>query len=199
MKPIKTLSRALLPLAFASAPAFAAEPPSEIRYDFLDLGLAFGEIDTVGNDVDFTTAGIGGSWGFHRNIAMTASLGIGEIDTFGDIDTTELSVGITPHFSLAENLDLVVPVALEWADYDAGAASDDDTGYSIGVGVRWLINPAWELGAGVQHVDIFDTDDQSVAANVRWHINRLFSLSLGGEFGDDASAVLFGARFSFGG
>ncbi len=199
MKPIRTLSRALLPLAFASAPAFAAEPPAEIRYDYLNLGLNFGEIDTAGDDVDFWGAAADGSWGFHRNIAMTASIGMGEIDALGDIDTTELSVGLTPHFALTSNLDLVVPVSLVWVDYDASAFSDDDTGYSIGVGVRWLINPAWELGGGITHLDIFDTDDQSVNANVRWHLNDLLSLGLGAEFGDDVTAALFDVRFSFGG
>ena len=199
MKTIRTLTRALLPLAFASAPAFAAEPPAEIRYDYLDLGLLFGEIDTAGSDVDFWGAGVAGSWGVHQNIALTASLGTGEIDALGDIDTTELSFGITPHFALADNLDLVIPLALEWADFDAGSASDDDTGYSLGVGVRWLINPAWEFGAGLTHVDIFDTDDQIVDASIRWHLSHLLSLGLGAEFGDDTSAALFDVRFSFGG
>jgi hypothetical protein len=199
MKLKTIMSRALLPLALASAPAFAAEPPAEIRYDYLDLGLTFGEVDTAGNDVDFWGAGIAGSWGFHQNFAMTASLGAGEIDTAGNVDTTELSVGITPHFALTDNLDLVIPVALQWADYDGRFVSDDDTGYSLGVGVRWLINPAWEFGAGITHVDIFDTDDQSVNANVRWHLSRLLSLGFGAEFGDDVSAALFDLRFSFGG
>ena len=181
------------------AVGFAAEPPAEIRYDYLDLGVTFGEVDSGGGDVDFSGLGMAGSWGFHDNFALFASLGRGEIDTFGDIDTTELSIGINPHFPLAENLDLVIPVAIEWADFDAGAFSDDDTGYSIGIGVRWLINPAWEFGAGFQHVEIFDGDDQTVGANIRWHLNHLFSLGLGGNFGDDTTAVLFDARFSFGG
>ena len=194
-----TLSRAILPLAFASAPAFAAEPPAEIRYDYLDLGLLFGEVDTAGNDVDFWGAGVAGSWGVHKNIALTASLGTGEIDAFGDIDTTELSFGVTPHFPLADNVDLVIPVAIEWADFDAGAFSDDDTGYSLGVGIRWLINPAWEFGAGFTHVEIFDADDQVFDANIRWHLSQLLSLGLGAEFGDDTSAAVFDVRFSFGG
>ena len=199
MKLMNTFTRALLALAFLSTPALADAPPAEIRYDFLDLGVTFGEVDTAGDDVDFSGFGVAGSWGFHKNIAMTAAIGVGEIDVLGDVDTTELSVGITPHFALTDRLDLVIPVALEWAEFDGRGFSDDDTGYSIGVGIRWLINPAWELGAGIQHVDIFDGDDQSVSANVRWHLSRLFSLGLGGNIGDDASAVLFDARFSFGG
>ena len=196
---MRTLKALLFISTIVPAVCFAAPPPAEIRYDYLDLGLTFGEVDTDGGDVDFSGFGMAGSWGFHDNFALFASLGAGEIEAFGDIDTTELSVGINPHFAIAENLDLVIPIALEWADFDAGALSDDDTGYSIGIGVRWLINPAWEFGAGFRHLEIFDDDEQTVAANIRWHINHLFSLGLGGDFGDDTTAVLFDARFSFGG
>lgn len=190
----KMLPAALL---FFSASTFAAEPPAELRYDFVDLGLAFGEVDTIGNDVDFTSFGVAGSWGFHENIALIGSLSVGEIDVPGDAETTDLSVGINPHFALSDKVDLVVPIALRWAEVDTGSFSDDDTGYSIGVGVRALLKPAWELGGGLQHVDIFDGDDQSLYGSVRWHLNELFSLALGAEVGDDASAVVFNARFSF--
>ena len=196
MKYLKTL---LCVAALFPVSALAAQPPAEIRYDYLDLGVVFGEVDSGGGDVDFSGVGIAGSWGFHDNCALFASRGAGEIDACGDVDTTELSVGINPHFAITENLDIVIPVAIEWADFDGGGFSDDDTGYSIGVGVRWLINPAWEFGAGLRHVEIFDGDEQTVGANIRWHLNHLFSLGLGGDFGDDTTAVLFDARFSFGG
>ncbi len=196
MNKFKTLmcAAALLPASVLAAP-----PPSEIRYDYLNLGAYFGEVDSVGDDVDYSGFSMDGSWGFHDNFALFASLGAGEIDTFGDIDTTELSVCINPHFAITERLDIVIPVAVEWADFDASGFSDDDTGYSIGVGLRWLIDPAWEFGAGVRHVDIFDGDEQTVGANIRWHLNHLFSLGAGGEFGDDTTTVLIDARFSFGG
>lgn len=199
MKILTVIPCALLLAAAFLTPTtvFADEPPGELRYDFLDLNLAFGEVDTVGDDVDFSAIGIGGSWGFHDNFALFASLGAGEIDAFGDIDTTELSFGINPHFAINEKIDIVIPVALLWADLDGRGFSDDDTGYSIGIGLRALLSPAWELGVGVQHVDIFDGDEQTISANIRWHLNHLFSLGLGGDFGDDASAVLFNARFSF--
>ncbi len=175
-----------------------AEPPaSQLSYDFVDLGLTFGEIDTVGNDVDFTTFDVNGSWGFHKNLALTGSVGFGEIDTAGNIDTTELSIGLTPHFPLTDKIDLVVPVAIEWAEYDLGAFDDDDTGYSIGVGIRALASPAWEFSGGLEYIDIFSSDDLSVVGSARWHINRLFSLSVGAAIGDAATGVRFGGRFSF--
>ena len=175
----------------------AADPPADIRYDYLDLGVSFGEVDSVINNVDFTSFDMNGSWGFHENFALTMGLGTGEIDVLGDIDTTQLSVGVTPHLALTDRIDLVIPVALEWADFDSGPVSDDDTGYSIGLGIRALPNPSWELSAGVRHVAIFSGSEQSVLGEARWHLNHLFSLALGASLGDDTTAVRFGARFSF--
>ena len=194
MKSMKLLAGALL---LSPAMVLAAEPPAEIRYDYVDLGVTFGEVDTTGNDVDFSGFDVNGSWGFHPNVALIGGVGFGEIDTAGDIETTEFSIGVMPHFPLTDKIDLVIPVAIEWAEYDAGAFDDDDTGYSIGVGIRALPTPKWEFGAGLQYVDIFSNDEVSVLGEARWHISSLFSLSLGGSIGDDTSGVRFGGRFTF--
>lgn len=197
MNRIQTFCCALLASMLVSIPALAAPPTGELSYDFIGLGLALGEIDTAGDDVDFTNFTVNGSWAFHSNFALIGSIGAGEIDTAGDVDTTEISLGINPHFPITEQVHIVIPVALLWADYDGRGFSDDDTGYTVGLGVRALPSPAWEFSGGIQHVDIFDSSDQSFYANARWHLNDLFSLSAGGEFGDDVSAFVLGARFSF--
>ncbi len=197
--PLKALSKGafaagLLTATLATtATVQAAEPPAELRYDFIEIGATFGEVD----DTDFSGIGVAGSWGFHPNIALFGSLGTGEIDGFGDIDTKELTFGINPHFALTESIDLVIPIALEYADFDTAFGGDDDTGYSIGVGARFLPTPAWEFGIGIQHIDIFDSTDQNVIGSARWHINQLFSVGLGGSFGDDVSSALLDVRFSF--
>lgn len=200
MKRIQLQSAAALLLAAAtlslSGVAAAEAPPDALRYDFINVGLSLGEVDGPG-DPDFTSFGVGGSWGFHDNFALFAGLGFGEVDSVVDVDSTEFAIGINPHFPIARNVDLVIPVALQWADFDGGGLSEDDTGYSIGVGVRWLVQPAFELGFGLNHVDIFDGDEQFFSASARWHINRLISLGGGATFSDDSSAVLLDARFSF--
>ncbi|MEM8769313.1 MAG: outer membrane beta-barrel protein [Pseudomonadota bacterium] len=184
---------ALLSATLAATTVQAAPPPAELRYDFIDIGANFGEVD----DTDFSGIGVAGSWGFHPNIALFGSLGTGEIDAFGDVDTKELTIGINPHFALTERIDLVIPIALEYADFDTAFGGDDDTGYSIGVGARFLPTPAWEFGLGIQHVDIFSSTDQNLFGSARWHINQLFSLGLGGSFGDDVSSAQLDVRFSF--
>lgn len=178
--------------------ALAAEPPDQIRYDYLDIGVVYGEIDSPGSDPDFTEFGIAGSWGFHPNVALFAGIGSGEIDTsVGDIDTTEASVGIAPHFALTPKVDLVFPIALEFAEFDSGPFDDDDTGYSVGAALRILPTPAWEFGVGVTHVEIFDGDDQIFSGGVRWHANHLFSLGLDLSAADDSTAATLTGRFSF--
>ncbi|MGE0624117.1 MAG: outer membrane beta-barrel protein [Pseudomonadales bacterium] len=177
--------------------SLAAQPSSELNYDFVDLGVTFGDIDTAGDDVDFSTFDVNGSWGVHKNIALIGRVGVGEIDTSGDIDTTELAFGINAHFPLTDRIDLVVPVAIEWAEYEAGSFEDDDTGFSLGFGVRALASPAWEFNGGLRYIDIFGEDDLGVVGGARWHISSLFSLSADATIGDDASGVRLGGRFSF--
>jgi hypothetical protein len=184
----------------ASQAALAAGPDA-LRYSYVDMALSAGEVDTFGGDVDFGAAGVTGSLAVHDNIALFGRVGATVVDTsdgfFDDLETTELSLGVNPHLALSRNVHLVFPVALEWAEVDDGIFEDDDWGYSIGVGVRALLNRSWELAGGVQHVDIFGGDDQSIGGSVRWHIGELFSLSLGATASDDAHSFSFGGRFSF--
>lgn len=194
MKSIRLLAAAAL---LWPAMSLAAQPPGELNYDFVDLGVTFGDIDTAGDDVDFSTFDVNGSWGFHKNVALIGRVAVGEIDVPGDIDTTELSIGINPHFALNDRIDLVIPVAIEWAEFDAGSFEDDDTGFSLGVGIRALASPAWEFNGGLRYVDIFEGDDLSVVGGARWHINSLFSLSADATIGDDVTGVRLGGRFSF--
>lgn len=192
------IGRTLLLASLLAPGAAFATGPDHLSYDNLDVFVTSGEVD---DDLDFTGFSVEGSWGFHQNFALFTRLGTSEIDlpsSFpADIESTEISVGINPHIALGENLDLVFPVGLEYADVDAGIVSDDDVGYSIGVGVRALLSPSWELAGGVQHMEIFDGDQQTINGSVRWHINDLFSLALGASAGDDVTAFSLGGRFSF--
>ena len=42
---------------------------------------------------------------------------------------------------------------------------DNDTGFSLGLGIRALINPSLELGAQLTHTDIYSNDSQTFAAS----------------------------------
>ena len=193
-----------LAICLLPAVSLASPPPDEIRYTFVDLGFAVGQLEVGNLDIDTTEGVLGGSVAVHPNIALAGSVGLGTIETSDlgpvpDIDTTSVSLGVVPHFPIAENVDIVVPVSYLWLEADAGSnfGSDDDSGYGIGLGIRALVNPSVELTVGLQHVDIGDDDEQSVSGSVRWHITSLVSLAIGGAVSSDSSAGLISGRLTF--
>jgi hypothetical protein len=189
-------------LALLSSFALASPAPDEIRYSYVDISLTGGQIDAGRDDFAYGQAGVVGSWGVSDNIALFAGTAAGVVDVESegyccDIETSELALGINPHFPLAKNVDIVIPLAFQYAEFDDGRFTDDDTGYSIGLGIRALVHPNWELSAGIQHVEIFDDSDQTFGGSVRWHIVSLFSLALGAQVADDVKGVTFNGRFTF--
>jgi hypothetical protein len=182
--------------------SFAAPPPDNLRYSYVDLTVSGGEIEVLNIDIDTTQASVSGSWGVSNNIALFAGFSGGEVQTSEvcfctDIDTAGATLGINPHFEVANNVDIVIPVAFQWVELDDGFDKIDETGYSIGLGLRALVSPSWELGVGVTHVDIDDEDEQTVSGSVRWHIVELFSLAVGAGISSDAKSVGLNGRFTF--
>jgi len=190
--------------------AWSAAPPNEIRYSYIEGYIGGGEVEVFGEDIDAVEYGISGSVAVHPNIALFAAIGGGKLETkevcdqfnldCPDLDVKQFAIGINPHFPLGDTVDIVIPVAYQWVELDAsGYESEDDSGYSIGLGLRALLTPAFELGVGVQHVDVGgeDGDTQTVGGSIRWHITELFSLAAGIEAGSDSREALLGARFTF--
>lgn len=173
----------------------------ELNYSYVEAGYRIGEVDTSGQDVDFHKVGGTASYELTENFALFGTGFVGEVETTDigaprDIDTRELSAGLTFHTPVYDNIDLVVPMAIAYARTRAGSSIESDTGYSIAAGIRALLTENIEAGAAIQHVDIED-DEQSLTGNVRFHINEWLSLSLDGEISDDVNRVGLGARYSF--
>lgn len=197
---IPTVAALVLALAALSLPGQALAV-DELNYSYVEAGYRSGEIDVSGQDVDFTALGGVVSYELTENFALFGSGFTGEIETtdsgaLKDIDTRELSAGLTAHFPLSRNIDLVVPMAIAYARTRAGNAINSDTGYAIAVGVRALLTDNIELAGGVQHVDIED-DEQSITGTVRFHFSDAISVSLSASAGDDTDSLGVGARFSF--
>ena len=193
-------------IAYVMLPAvtLAAPPPNEIRYTYVGGAGVAGEIDLGGGvDVDQTLGSIGGLVGVHDNIALGGSVSAGTVDTsslgpFTDIDTSSVSLGAIVHFPLSSTIDLVIPVFYEWVELDDGFVTIDDSGYSIGGGIRALVTPAIELGIGISYVDIgSDSGDTSVGGSFRWHITDLVSLAIGAAASSDVTQGSLGIRFTF--
>lgn len=182
------------------APGFAGAVET-LQYTYVEAGFETGEIDVAGVDIDADGFGGAGSIAVSENIALTASAAKAEIETAPyigrDTDSKVFSIGVTPHFPLADNIDLVVPISIDRVDLRAGSFIDEDeTGYSIGIGVRALVSSQIELEGEVIHVDVED-DDQGVAGSIRFHATDNLSAALGAQIFGDSQSIVFSGRFAF--
>jgi len=174
----------------------------ELNYTYVEGIYTTGEVDRMGADVDFNRAGGLISYELTENFAAIASGLTGEIETTGigaprDIDTRDLAIGLTAHFPLFDNADLIAPVAIHYAKARAGSIENSDTGYSIAVGIRALLTEYIEVEGAIRHFDIDDDDDQSLIGSARFHFTDALSLALTGQLSDDVNSVGLNGRFAF--
>jgi len=195
---MKILSR--IALAGLLMPALA-NAVDQLQYTYVDAIYETGEIDVLGIDIDADGYGAGGSIAVSENIAITASVGKIDIETASligrDTDSKAYSIGITPHLSVGNNIDLVIPIAIEKVELRAGSLiNEDETGYSIGIGVRALVSEQIELSAGILHVDV-EEDDQGVGGSVRFHATQNVSAAIGAQYFGDSQSISLSGRFAF--
>lgn len=183
-----------------------------INYDVLDIGWTISNIeyDGINDENDAGTLSLSGSVSATNNLAISGSIGVTAYDDASycenfvcdNSNQTSVLIGLIPHFPIGKNVDILIPLNLIYSDFDGNNGfSDNDTGFTVGLGIRALVNPSLELGAQLTHVDIYSNDSQSLTASARWHISGLFSLALGFSNADNNSskttATNISMRFSF--
>jgi len=175
----------------------------EISYDFIQGTYISSTIDTgtTAGDLDGNGIDISGSFSVAPAIAITAGYGATSFDEFlgVDIDTTELTFGVTGHTSIAPGADIfgnfsVLKANIELSD-GFTSIDDDDTGNIISIGLRYLASDKIELDIGLSRVDVFDETDNTFGLGVRFYANDKFSLGVGYSTADDVDSLLLNARF----
>ena len=111
----------------------------------------------------------------------------GEYRDPGAFETFEAGGGW--HGLLGEKADLVAEAAYVDADFDEG--------YRASGGVRWLITDDFEVNAWLNHTDVGDFENDTLALGAHWEFWR--SMAVGGEyeFGDEADSARIFIRFYF--
>lgn len=174
----------------------------EISYNFVQGTFVSSTVDTGFEDVDATGIGVSGSFVITPNIALTAGFGTTSFDTFlgVDIDTTELSFGVTGYTSVAEGTSVFGNFSVLKANIEAtdgfNTIDDDDTGNVISVGLRHMATDAVEIEAGFSRVDVFDESGNTFGIGIRFYANDKFSLGVGYATGDDVDSLILNARFN---
>lgn len=179
--------------------AFAVSAYADgFSYDFVTLGYSQTELDDF--DIDGDAIGFGGSLALNDSFHVFAGYSMGDLDDdFGNsADFDELSIGLGHHLSLSEQVDLVSSVSYEYVEISSGGVSVDDTGFGLGVGLRFAATPQLEFDAGLNYVDFGDGgDDTGFGAGLLYNVNDSIAVGVNGSWTDDASSYGIGGRFYF--
>jgi len=168
-------------LALVALLPFAASAADGISYTHLDVGYI--TVDSGGGSVDGT--GFELDYAFHPN--WYGLVAVSDIDS-----NTTLEIGGGWHTGLSGSTDLFVEGGLLSTDTGGGS----DQGFIIGVGLRAMLTPDFELNGRVDMVDYGGGSDSQLSVGAVYYFSRV---GLFGEYQSDdaADAVVIGARFRF--
>lgn len=173
--------------------AMAADGP---QYTYVEAGYSWIDFDDFNADGD--AFNIGGSLAVTDMFHLFAGYQDGEVEVGSfDIDVSTMQLGGGMNIELSPTVDLVATAAWVRADLDANAfGSGDDDGYALGVGVRAMVTPQFELNGGVSYVDVSD-DDTALSVGAVYSFNEMFALTAGASFGDNVTSYGIGGRIYF--
>lgn len=166
----------------------------EFTYSWLQAG--YGTVDF--DDIDVDGDGLGFSGSFEINDDYFIFGGYSQADLDFGIDTSSFGAGFGYNTAVGENADLFATVSYEYVEVDVpGFGSDDESGFGLGVGMRFLPVPSVELNGSINYIDVGD-DDTVLSLAGLYNFNPQFSAGLGGAFSDDATSWTLFGRWYFG-
>jgi len=174
--------------------ALAEQAP---KWDFVQATYATTEIDGAG-ELDLAGFGLSGSKLINESLFLAVSYqNISDTYMGSKLDFNTLMAGIGYRHALSTTTDVYGIASLVNADFDTSFDDDDDTGYSLSVGVRSMLTNSFELSGSIAYVDVFDDDDVSFAINALYYFNA--NLSVGASYGiaDDVDTLGASIRYSF--
>jgi opacity protein-like surface antigen len=131
----------LLALALGTSAAASA---AEFNYNYVEGG--FGELDSDGDALFLR-----GAHDIDKNWGLVGGLYVGDADP--NIDVTAFEVGAQYHQPLKSNLGFHAGLQLLHVEVDVdtpfGSASDDDTGLIANAGLRFQVQPQFQLEGDV--------------------------------------------------
>jgi hypothetical protein len=182
-------------LALALLAVSATASASDFDYNYLTVGYGNTELDDI--NVDGDAIGIGGSYALSNRYHVFAGYEMADMD-FG-VELTTMAVGLGFNTAVSPVVDLVTRVSYQYLEAEVpGFGSADDSGLGLGLGMRFAATEQLELDAGIDYVDLGESDGTSFGVGGLYSFTNAFALGLGGSWGDDASAYSVSGRFYFG-
>lgn len=175
---------ALAAMALGASATAAAQSASGFSYNLLEGSFISGD--------DYDGFGVNGSFSISPEFHVLGGVDLVELD--GGPDVSLLNAGLGYNRAINNALDLVATGTLKRAKVDGGGS---DTGFGLGVGVRWKVLPQLELNGGLEYVDVSDSDTV-LKLGGRWYFTPQFAAGVDLNDDDAGSALRFVARYDFG-
>lgn len=194
---MKMNAKTLMCAAVLALPLAASA--DNLSYRYVDVAhFPKAEIDAGSIDVDGDGLQLRGSLPVYQNIFALAEFQ--DLDMDNGLDVTRMLVGVGGHWSIGNNLDLIVRGGVAHYEVDFGRFDDDDTGLFAGVRLRTFIVPKLEIEGGFEHnaVDVATIDgDTYLIGEGRYNFTPQFSAGVLFTLGGDTNVFGAQARLNF--
>ena len=179
-------------LMLSSAVALAEGP----SYSYIQASYQEIDVDLGGNiDADGDGYGVAGSVAINESWFVFAGYSSFDLESVVDLD--QLQAGVGWHSPISDRTDWFVTGS--YIDYEASArgfGSVSEDGIGIGIGIRSMINPNFELYGQATYEDVGD-GDTTLEAGLWYTVTGNFALGAGLDVGDDITAYGVGFRLYF--
>lgn len=192
---MQRLSLSLLAVLAATLPL--TSQADTMDYSYAELSYVDTELDADQN-VDGDGLELRGSVQFHENFFAYA--GYQDLGFDFGIDATRFDVGVGGRWPLNEKVDVIGRFGIVRAEveFDRFGADADEDGFLLGARLRSAVAPQLEVEGGFDYTDLDDVgNDTTIVLEGRYFFLEQVSGGLKVEFGDDATMIGVGARWTF--
>lgn len=149
---------------------------------------------------DEDTIGLAGSFAVSPNLFVKADFAYSTLESGGvDVTGTGLSGALGYRHALSSTVDLNAFGGLEYVNLEVdgpgGNASESDTGFIVGGGIRALVVPALELNGALTYSDLIE--DVVFSGNALYSFTPAFAVSGGVDYADSEETFNIGLRYNF--
>jgi opacity protein-like surface antigen len=169
---------------------------ADMRYNTFDASFVDVEIDGGPANVDGDGIELGGSYELNDKFFLFGRWQDQDLD-FG-IDGRLLEIGAGLHHPLSATMDFVGTLSYLDTELNAGNLSADDSGLTVGGGIRARVADAVEIDASLKLIDFDDSgSDTGVTLGGRYYFSEKMAVGVGIDLSDNADTLRIGFRGEF--
>ena len=180
-----------------------------LSYNYVDfVYVADTELEAGGGSVDGDGFALTGSALVSDQVFLVGGYTTVEYDGAGaDLELNELAFGFGLKHALQDDLHVFATLTYENFEIEIpGIIKDDEDGFGARGGLRWALNPAFELNGNVRYLDISDVEGTFFQVGGTYALNEQWDVLADYTTGDydvdggptiDRDDLRIAARFNF--